>query len=330
MKGEMLVPDCLYATSSADHTVLAFVIADDGVLKPHPETPSLPAGRNPQFIAVHPSKRLLCTSNYLDASLSAYALARNGAMAELRKVPLEAGSRPVHLAFTPVSGNLFVARGAVDGLAVDIATGEASILPGSPYATGQSYVHLAVLPDGGTVYVAGGRVIGAFGLEPSGGLLPLAGFPVTLPASVVSFTVHPAGRLVYVGAGPAIYWYRIDASTGGLTLGGSVPAVDYPIAAAFTPRGDFLYVGSSTTTEMAGFQVAADGSLTPVPGAKHVLPDSPLMACVDPSGAYLYFSLPRLKTVAGYSIGHNGALKGLPGAPFRVAVPTAGLAVVRY
>lgn len=324
------MPDTLYATSSSADILLAFVIGELGALEPHPRTPFLPTGKNPQYMAVHPSKRLLYTSNHYAASLSAFSLASDGSMTELRKVSLEEGSRPVGIAFTPVGGHLFVARGPIDGLAVDLGTGDAWSLPGSPYARDQRYTQVVVHPAGSAVYASGGGALGGFGVEASAGsLLPLDGFPIPVPQPIASLTMHPSGRTLYVGAGTSIYGYGIDPSTGALTAGRPVPGPEHPIAAAFTPRGDFYYAGSARSGQVLGFRVEADGQPTPVaegPG----LPEAPLTAVVDSSGRYLYFSLPAFEGIAGFSIGHNGALKALPGSPFPLRAATAGLTVVAY
>jgi hypothetical protein len=53
-----------------------------------------------------------------------------------------------------------------------------------------------------------------------------------------------------------------------------------PTALATDPQSRFLYVGAQESTELAGFAIAADGSLTPLPGSPFQTGFSPIAALV--------------------------------------------------
>jgi len=80
---------------------------------------------------------------------------------------------------------------------------------------------------------------------------------------------------------------------------------------AITPDGRFVYVDNAATSTIAGFSVAANGSLTPIAGT--ILASEPAGATnldmsISGDGKVLFTLNSGLGTVSVYSINSNGTL----------------------
>jgi 6-phosphogluconolactonase len=167
--------------------------------------------------------------------------------------------------------------------------------------------------------------VAAFKMEPTTGVLtsvsgsPFSTGPVGSPGQIVYDTA--LGPFVYVALSnpPSfqnlIAGFSVNQSTGALT-----PVPGSPFAAASTatmvldPSGQFLFTGSSGTN-IVGFKIGSDGSLTALPG-------SPAIA-VAPfvfSGNHLY-TASTAGTIAAFNLDETtGALTPVAGSPFNAAL----------
>jgi 6-phosphogluconolactonase (cycloisomerase 2 family) len=131
----------------------------------------------------------------------------------------------------------------------------------------------------------------------------------------------PTGRFVYAAnrESASVSAFAADATTGVLTpLGTYATGGPWPRVPIVEPRGRFLYVanlGQGGVPSLSGYAIAADGTLTPVPGSPFVVPGATFLA-THPSGEFLYVATGADNRIAGYRIAANGALAALPGSPY--------------
>lgn len=202
-----------------------------GTLTP-PGAGTLPVGRQPAGVALHPSGRWL----YVSAQDGLHVVAVDGSAGRLTPlagspfpIPADAG-RP---AITPDGRfaylNDSVGR-SIHALALDAGTGAPTPLTTSPLAAGIQPSPLAVHPSGRYAYSAetslGGRgTVGAWAIDAAtGALTALAGSPITLPAANASLgespaqmLLNPAGDTLWAWGWQAMRTARIDPLTGALS-----------------------------------------------------------------------------------------------------------------
>jgi 6-phosphogluconolactonase (cycloisomerase 2 family) len=101
------------------------------------------------------------------------------------------------------------------------------------------------------------------------------------------------------------------------------------------PSNQFVYVsiegnvhGNSGDNGVAGFSVASNGSLVPVPGSPFITNGGNFTLAIDPNGKYLYASGEVSNSDGGgviyaFSIDQsNGALTAVPGSPYSITPAT--------
>jgi len=206
------------------------------------------------------------------------------------------------------------------------ANGDLTALPGGPMATGGSggvFLDPQAItfdPVGGHLYATNynSNTVTGFTIQVDGSLTALAGGPVPTPAGPVAVVADPLGRFLYVAcaSGGAVAVYEIEQPTGALTQVATAP-VARANTLSVTPSGDFLYAAQAgNTKQLFGFQVAADGSLTAVPGSPVTGPGGVAGSAVTPNGAFLYVADSNAGRLYGYAIdpgtGQLTALAGMP------------------
>lgn len=145
----------------------------------------------------------------------------------------------------------------------------------------------------------------------------------------------PKGDVVYIvnEQGNTITAHHFDAAQGTLTIFqhlSTLPA-DYTEGGYIAhteihPNGKWLYASNRGHDSIAGFTIAADGSLTPF--GHYPVPASPRSFNIDPTGTYLYCAGEAANRMTGYRIdGATGALQPLADyevgqSPFWVMVVT--------
>jgi DNA-binding beta-propeller fold protein YncE len=88
-----------------------------------------------------------------------------------------------------------------------------------------------------------------------------------------------------------------------------------PVGIAANPAGARLFVGNSTDGTIMVFDIAGDGSLTPVAGAPFTAEAGPADLSVSPDSARLFVSHGSAG-LGVYDIAGNGALSEVAGSPF--------------
>jgi 6-phosphogluconolactonase len=228
------------------------------------------------------------------------------------------------------------------------SSGSLTPVPGSPFPTGGTLPEgVAIRPVGSVgrhLYVANftSNNVSGFNIRADGSLAPVPGSPFPAGPNPMQPVVTPDGTRVYVtnhGSPGAVSAFNINALNGSLTqIAGSPFSTIDPNAfgIAITPDGRNLYApnenraNNADPRRVAAFSIAANGSLSHVPGSPFVTGPAnsqPIGAAVSTFGTALYVAVSHGPNIAGFSIGSNGALTPLPGSPYGpVSHPTAIIA----
>jgi len=137
---------------------------------------------------------------------------------------------------------------------------------------------------------------------------------VRLAASVISLVADRIARCCVV---------RLAALVASLALGAGALAVFVPRAWAVS----IVYVSNTEANTVSAYAVAANGSLSGVPGSPFKAA-VPLGVAVTPDGKYLYVADTTSSAgVSAFSIAGDGALTPVAGSPFPAKPGTWGLAI---
>jgi 6-phosphogluconolactonase len=222
--------------------------------------------------------------------------------------------------------------------------GSLTPVPGSPFPTGGALPEgVAISPPGpaagGRLYVANfaSNNVSAFRINADGSLTPVAGSPFPAGPSPMQPVVAPGGGRVYVtnhGSPGGVTALRRNLN-GSLTqiAGSPFSTVDLnAFGIAITPDGRNLYAANENRANnadprrVAAFSIAADGSLSQVPGSPFVTGPAgsqPIGAAVSIFGDVLYVANSDVNNVAAFRIGTNGGLTPVAGSPFPAEHPVA-------
>ena len=227
---------------------------------------------------------------------------------------------------------------------------------GTPnFTTGSRPAALAVHPPGDFFYIANsaGANITLLDINTGNGDLVVpptnSALPPVTPPNIFNAGTTPIAMVMAPNA-PRLYAanrdsgdisaYLIDPTNGNLGLVSGSPfrvnpdptatSPTNPQSIAISPNGGFLYTANPTQGTIAGFAIASDGSLTPVPGSPFAVGTagtSPSFLAVHPGGSFLYAADPATNTVMGFAIGGNGAITPIAGSPFAAGLGTSALSI---
>jgi len=198
----------------------------------------------------------------------------------------------VFLAAPAEADCVFVNRGSspnntVEALHVGLG-GALTTVPGSPFPTNGGN-------QGQGLTIVGSRLYAVNTFPPGAGLRTKD--KVLASGTVSGFTIGPGCSLTLLAGSP---W-----STGGAL----------PTGVAANPAGTRLFVGNSNDGTIMVFDIAGDGSLTPVAGAPFTAEAGPADLVVSPDGARLFVSHGDAG-LGVYDIAGNGSLTEVAGSPF--------------
>ncbi len=233
------------------------------------------------------------------------------------------------------SAHLYIASagdGLVAGFSIDPTSGALMPLPGSPYQAAPGVDQIpAFTPDGKYVYFLDGTNPGGvtgYSIDATSGALTLISgspFPAGSGPNWISFT--PDGKYAYVANNDedTISAYSVNDTNGVLTPL-STPTFqtdEHPEDLSIDATGTHLYApvaNGSTNGAIDGFDINADGSLTPITGSGTWLVGiTPKFLDIDPTGRFAYVSSAGTggTGVYGFSIDPtSGALTVLAGSPY--------------
>jgi 6-phosphogluconolactonase len=274
-------------------------------------------------------------------SVSGYAVAANGALSEIAGSPFLTGGSGIGIGITKdnmviaaVGNFLYVPNGnsaTITVFSINPQTGSLTPVPGSPFSLGiqLALITLAVTSDNHFLYAAqaGHGDIAAFSIAANGALTPVPGSPFR--TSDTRIAVSPDGKFLFavlLGTN-LVDVYRIGAD-GALTPvpGSRVRLGDEdsgePYALEVNCASDRLFVGEQTfgATRIHVLNIAADGTLTPVPGSVFQFTggsDSKEIA-LRPGEQHLFVSNINNARITALNVAASGSLSAVPGSPFFV------------
>jgi 6-phosphogluconolactonase (cycloisomerase 2 family) len=257
-------------------------------------------------------------------SITAYAIAPDGALSELAGSPFSTGGDSSFShhpnAMVSCGDYMYIANYNTSNISAFVveADGTLAPVPGSPFP--QTNVTGLACNDDYLFTTDFGSDVGRFSIEDDGSLTSLGN--VNASPSVLGITLDPgANRLVVAGYGSAINVFDIDAA-GDLTPVPGSPFIHGGTnhSAAVSPGGNF--VASEGNNSVRLWAVADNGSLSEVPGSPFV--DNAMMCEVvglawAPDEGRLFAGhrgcFPGMITV--YDVAADGTLSEVAGSPFQ-------------
>jgi 6-phosphogluconolactonase (cycloisomerase 2 family) len=175
---------------------------------------------------------------------------------------------------------------------------------------------------------SGSASVSAFAVSSAGGLTPVAGTPFAAGAGAEFMAFDTAHNVLFVSNAGAntVSASAVNTATGALT---AIPGSPFatgarPVGTAVDAMGRFLFVANQAANSISVFAIAANGTLSPVPGSPFVA-SNPFGLAVNPSGTLLFATnfpdsqTTDLNTVSAFQIGANGELTAVSGSPFATA-----------
>jgi len=89
----------------------------------------------------------------------------------------------------------------------------------------------------------------------------------------------------------------------------------------------YAYVSNQRDETISAYRVAANGTLSALPGSPFAAGRNPAGTAVEPSGKFLYVANVLSSDVSGYSIASDGSLTPIPGSPFPAASGAISVAI---
>ncbi len=145
--------------------------------------------------------------------------------------------------------------------------------------------------------------------------------------------LNPTGTKLFVAnsADDTVSIYSVNTGTGALTelATSPQPTVVDPFAVAVSPDGQNLYVAQRDNDvgddTIAAYDVATNGTLTPVAGSPFATGDQPSAIAIRPDGSGLYVLNAVSGTISSYSVAGSGALSELASSPTAAGLDAFGL-----
>jgi 6-phosphogluconolactonase (cycloisomerase 2 family) len=182
---------------------------------------------------------------------------------------------------------------------------------------------LAFSPDGQFLVVTE-RVannIDVFHVQPDGTLSPIVVNPNPAPGTF-SVAFAPNGAAIVSETGPAGVTNGSTVSSYKVNVNGTVTAITHTLATfaagncwnAITPDGTKVYVSNSGSDNVSGFNIAKDGTLTPIAGT--VLGNNPsgshnVDIAVSADGKFVYTINSQSGNIGVFAINQDGTLTSL-------------------
>jgi 6-phosphogluconolactonase len=286
------------------------------------------AGNRPISVAYSPGGGQLAVANYLDNTVSVFAVnASTGALTPVTGSPFATGTGPASVAYSPGGGQLAVANygaSTVSVFAVNSTTGALTPVTGSPFATGSNPNSVAYSPGGGQLAVAnnGDNTVSVFAANSTtGALSAVSGSPFATGTAPYSVAYSPAGgQLAVANQGDnTVSVFAANSTTGALTAvtGSPFATGSNPYSVAYSPAGGQLAVTSYTDGTVWVFAVnSSTGALSAVTGSPFAAGNDAFWAAYNPAGGQL--AVANLdNTVSLFAASSStGALTPVTGSPF--------------
>jgi large repetitive protein len=345
----------VYVANWGSHNVSQYDAGADGALAAKP-TPTVPAGNQPNDVAVSPDGKSVYVANRAAASVSQYDVGAGGALAAKVPATVRAGITPEAVAVSPDGKSVYVTNANSDTVSDTVSqydVGAGGALAAKATATvpaGDGPNGIAVSPDGTSAYVVNEWTedVSQYDVGADGALAPKA--TPTVPAGPPEngtrvaprdVAVSPDGKSVYVAnATNTVSQYDVGAD-GALAAKATatVPTGERPNAIAVSPDGKSVYVANQAgglvfLGSVSQYDVGAGGALAAKAPATVPAGNSPFGIAVSPNGKSVYVANTSSDNISQYDVGAGGALAAKAPAtvpagnsPFGIAVSPNGKSV---
>ena len=209
-----------------------------------------------------------------------------------------------------------VAGGVIEAFAVGSGGALSPIACPSDCDAGRLPWGLAVSPNGQFLYSADAEshTVSPFSIAADGALSPIAcGSECEVTSSdPEDVAVSPDGRFLYVEEREenhvAVFAIAANGSLIKVACTSGCATESAPFGLAVSPNGRFLY--TAVTQAIAAFEIAAGGTLTPIPCSSCTTAANPRALAVSPNGRFLYTTNNNLPTssIPAFEIQSNGVL----------------------
>jgi len=232
--------------------------------------------------------------------VSAFTVDRtSGVLAEVTGSPFAAGTNPAWVAVDPGGRFVYVVNSGSNDVSGYTVNSSGALTAFSARVTlGGTPIRASVDPGGRFLYVGlGATGTAAFKINQTDGTLTLTDTVSPAPcAASDDMALDPNSKFLFIADGAsAVCAYAVNASTGDLTLianpGGSTNAFAAganPVAVAVGANGKFLFTANRGSSNVSGFSINADGTLTAMSGSPFSSGSTPVDVTVDPSGSFVY------------------------------------------
>lgn len=331
----------VYTANFGDATIgAALLTGSTGIFSNITGAP-LPDSGQPSAVAATRDGKVLFVAQFASNTMSAFNVHSDGTLSLL--VPttnvcsatVTTGVQPVKIAVHPNGMLIFTANEVSNNITAvrfDTVLNCLVLVSGSPFAASGSVRAVAIDRTGNLLFAVTDSGLSVFRIDSTNGVLTLVSFNNFNVNTLLNVTTSPTADIVYVsdgGNGNQIDVAAINTATGALRplitspipVGGGPPA-----ALAIDPLGKFLYSANSLTNQIAGFNIGADGSLTPMGPA---FPDAtnPVDIAVDSSARFVITANSSSGTVAAFTINASGLLT--PTSTFTIGAGPQSIAIVK-
>lgn len=284
-----IVGSFLYVTNDESNNISGFTIdpaTGTLTLIPGSPFPTGGVGFNGISLAVTPDNRFLYAANSNTSNISIFSIAANGSLTPITGSPFHVPLSPLLDGIKISPDGRFLALVLFDLDAVAIysinSDGTLTAAPGSPFPSPALGLAAGVeINCAGTLLYVGQATsplehVDGFSIAPNGSLTPLSGSPFDTSVGDNSNIVLLSNdeRFLFVSNqfSNTITVFNV-AADGNLSLvpgspfpTGVIPFVDFSSGMATNQAGNLLYVANTNAT-VSVFNIAANGTLTPVPGS---------------------------------------------------------------
>jgi 6-phosphogluconolactonase len=281
-------------------------------------------------------------------NVSAYAIASNGALTQVKGSPFAAGYDPSGVAIGPMGKFAYVSNGGplsgrypgnVSAYSINARSGALTQVKGSPFAAEYGTSGVAVNPSEKFAYATNYNTkdISAYAIAASSGALTqVKGSPFPTSKLPDAVAVDPTGKFVYATSygSPQFYIlghvsaYVINARSGSLTRiqGSPFKADNGPDGVTVDPSGKFAYVVNYDSHDISAYSInARTGALKQVKGSPFAANLYASGIAIDPTGRFAYVGTEQ--GVYAYTIASSGALTPVQGSPFAAGTTEYAVAV---
>lgn len=309
----------LFMTGNSNN-VDSLPIAADGSVSSVGVTP-LPGGANtPRTIAITPDAKSLYLTTAAAKKVVGYSISGT-TLTGLSGSPYSVDTNEGAIATSPNGSFVYVAtQGASLAVFSRAADGSLTKVGGVDSPLGYAGMSIAVAPDGAHAYITDGTAnkVHSYSVSTAGAFSEV-GTARSAGANPRGIAITPDGRTLVVSSttGPINSFPVLADGTLGAAATSTTVAPKVPETLGISEDGQFAYMSDfSAAHTVLGFSIAADSTLTAIPGQPFAASNAVYGLDVAPNGFVYTATDNNPSVIDALAIGSNGALTAITGSPF--------------